>query len=323
MRRVFKILIFIIAFCVLFFIFLIQPPKGTSSSIRWGVVFSKPFTISLGLDWKETYLAILSDLGVKYMRLPVYWPDIEPQENNYTFDDYDWMVKEAEKRGTKLVLVIGRKVPRWPECFIPFWVKENSDLLNYLEAVVNRYKNSPALYLWQVENEPFLSYGQCPPLDVNLLEQEINLVRSLDSKHKILITDSGELSSWLSAAKQGDVFGTTMYRIVWDKSLGYISYFFIPHQFYWLKANFARIFYPQKPIIVSELQAEPWGPGLIYDLSVETQMQSMDLKQFNKNIEFAKKVGFSEVYLWGTEWWYWLKVKHNDPSFWEFAKKIF
>jgi hypothetical protein len=257
------------------------------------------------------------------MRLPIYWPDIEPKRGNYTFDDYDWMLKQTEKGETKLILVIGRKVPRWPECYIPTWAKENSDLLNYLEVVVNRYKNSPALYAWQVENEPFLDYGECPKLDVEFLDKEIELVRSLDSKHQIVLTDSGELSFWLKAAKRGDIFGTTMYRVVWDKNLGYIKYNLLPHQFYWLKANFVRIFYPQKPIIVSELQAEPWGPGLIYNLSVETQMQSMDLKQFNKNIEFAKSVGFPEVYFWGAEWWYWIKIKHNNQTFWNEAKKLF
>jgi hypothetical protein len=56
---------------------------------------------------------------------------------------------------------------------------------------------------------------------------------------------------------------------------------------------------------------------------LEEQFKSMNLKQISENIEFAKKVGFPEVYLWGAEWWYWLKAKHQDPSFWEFAKKLF
>ncbi|MCX6731616.1 MAG: cellulase family glycosylhydrolase [Candidatus Parcubacteria bacterium] len=321
MKRFFKFfLIFIaLAFVFLFVLVFLQPaPTGFSSNIRWGAAFSKPFAIETGLDWKETYLAILDDLKVKNLRLPIYWPDIEPQENNYVFDDYDWMLKEAKKRDVKLVLVIGKKLPRWPECYEPNWVKsevsslKTQDLLNYIEKVVNRYKNSPALYLWQVENEPFLPFGECPTIDDEFLGKEIELVRSLDQKHQILTTDSGELGLWLKAAKQGDIFGTTIYRVVWSKYLGYIRYdLFLPRQFFWLKANLTRLFYPAKPIIVSELQAEPWMNG------------GMDLKQFSKNIEFAKKVGFPEVYLWGAEWWYLMKVKQNDPSFWELAKKIF
>lgn len=316
MRRVFKVLVFIVlVFVFLFTLVFLQPtPTGTSSNIQWGAAFSKPFAIDMGLDWKETYLAILDDLKVKNLRLPIYWPDIEPKNENYIFDDYDWMIKQAEEKNVKLILVVGRKLPRWPECYEPQWLKNNKNekLLEYIKTVVNRYKENPALYVWQVENEPFLNFGECPKLDVEFLDKEIELVRSLDSKHQILITDSGELGLWLKAAKRGDIFGTTMYRVVWDKYLGYIRYdLLLPHQFFWLKANLVHLFYPQKPIIVSELQAEPWKD------------KGMDLKQFSKNLEFAEKVGFPEVYLWGTEWWYWLKVKHQDPSFWEFAKKIF
>jgi len=33
----------------------------------------------------------------------------------------------------------------------------------------------------------------------------------------------------------------------------------------------------------------------------------MNLEQFKKNIEFAQKTGFDTIYLWGAEWWHWLK----------------
>jgi hypothetical protein len=319
MRGTLRILVFIALVFVFLFtlVFLQSAPTGFSSNIQWGVTFSKPLAIDMGLNWQETYLAILDDLKVKYLRLPVYWEDVEPQKNNYNFNDYDWMIKEAEKRKVKLILVVGYKLPRWPECHEPNWAKsevsslKTQDLLNYIKTVVNRYKENPALYAWQVENEPFLSFGECPKLDVEFLDKEIELVRSLDATHPIVLTDSGELGFWLKAAKRGDIFGTTMYRVVWNKYLGYIRYdLLLPHQFFWLKANLIHLFYPQKPIIVSELQAEPWrGEG-------------MDLKQFSKNIEFVKKVGFSEVYLWGAEWWYWLKVKHQDSRFWDYIKEV-
>ena len=49
----------------------------------------------------------------------------------------------------------------------------------------------------------------------------------------------------------------------------------------------------------------------------------MDLERFQKNIKFAKKTGLDEFYLWGAEWWYWLKTKHDKPEIWEEAKKLF
>jgi hypothetical protein len=324
-KKIKNFLLFVILFIVFFCLFLfLQPrPDGFSSQIRWGVAFSKPFASGLGLDWQKTYLAVLDDLKIKYLRLPVYWEEVEPQSDNYVFNDYDWMIKEAEKRNVKLILIVGYKLPRWPECHKPKWATpENS--LDYIKTTINRYKNSPALYLWQIENEPFLKYGDCPDYNPYFTDKEIELVRSLDMTHPILTTDSGEIGFWWRAAGRGDIFGTTMYRIIWDKWLGYIRYdLFLPKQFFWLKANLLRLFYPDKQIIVSELQAEPWGNGAVQDLSLEEQFKSFDLKKFQANVDFAKKTGFSEAYFWGAEWWYWMKEKQNNPSFWNYAKEIF
>ena len=327
-KAVFKIiLIFIFIFLIFIFGFSLKRPFGVTDDIQWGATFSKFFAVKMGLNWQETYLAILDDLKVKALHLPIYWEDIEPREGSFVFNDYDWMIDEAEKRDVKLILVIGRKLPRWPECHEPDWIKnqelliKNQELLEYIEKTVVRYRDLKNLYAWQIENEPFLPFGECPELDVGLLEKEINLVRSLDAEHPIIITDSGELSVWLRAAKRADIFGTTMYRIVWNEKTGYIKYP-LPPKFFWLKANFVRLFFPKKPIIVSELQAEPWGHKMLYESSLEEQAKSMNLKQFNENIDYARKVGFPEVYLWGAEWWYWLKTKHSQPEIWEAAKNV-
>ena len=49
----------------------------------------------------------------------------------------------------------------------------------------------------------------------------------------------------------------------------------------------------------------------------------MNLKQFKKNIEFAKNTGLKEHYLWGAEWWHWLKTKQNNDNIWNEAKSLF
>lgn len=326
MKRLFLILIIaLIIFSA--FAWLTKQPAGTTSSIKWYAAFSKPFTEQLGLDWKETYLAILDDLKPQSIRTGIYWPDVEPQSGKFNWADYDWMVSEVAKRNVKLVLVIGRKLPRWPECHVPDWAKSESEqaqqnlILGYIKEAVNRYKNQSNLRYWQVENEPFLPYGECPIVDSVFLDKEIALVKSLDPNHQVLVTDSGELGTWFQAADRGDIFGTTIYRVIWKWPIGYFKYP-LPPQFFWFKENVIHLFHPGKPIIVSELQAEPWGPKLIYEMSVEEQMQSMNLAQFSDNIEYAKAVGLPEVYLWGAEWWYWLKIKQGHPEFWDKAKQV-
>lgn len=303
------------------------PPIGITEDIQWGVAFSRIFAEEMGLDWREAYIAILDDLRPQSIRLPIYWTDVEEDRGVYNFEDYDWMINETANRNIGLILVVGRKLPRWPECHEPRWIKDkemverNEELLKYISTVVTRYKDKPNIYAWQVENEPFLLFGECPKLDAEFLDKEIALVRALDTNRPIIITDSGELSIWFSAYKRADIFGTTMYRIVWSDTFGHIKYP-LPPKFFWLKTNLVRLFYPEKPIIVSELQAEPWGPKLIYETPLEFQALSMNMTQFRDNIQYARDVGFSEVYLWGAEWWYWMKEKHQRPEFWNTAKEL-
>ncbi|OGI26852.1 MAG: hypothetical protein A2359_00040 [Candidatus Moranbacteria bacterium RIFOXYB1_FULL_43_19] len=327
-RKIFLVVIMALAAG---FFYLARKPTGLAGNtddIKWGVAFSKMFSIEMGLDWRETYLAVLDDLGAKRIRLPIYWQDVEPEDGKFDFSDYDWMVEEARKRNVELILVIGRKLPRWPECHAPFWAdklpepEKQEKILEAMSKEVERYKNIPNLNLWQVDNEPFLPFGECTTTDKSFLDREVAKVREIDPNHQIMVTDSGELSIWVRAAKRADIFGTTMYRIIYKDPIGNFKYP-LPPKFFWLKANLVHLFYPGKPIIVSELQAEPWGPKLIYDLTLDEQEKSMSLAQFQENIEYAKKVGFPENYLWGVEWWYWLKVKHDKPEFWEAAKEIF
>ena len=318
------ILLLLLIFIFAIFCYFFLGPSKPAEKITWGINFSQKHAQNLGLDWKETYLALLGDLGVKNLKIATYWDLIEPKEGEYNFNDLDWQIKEAEKREAKIILVIGMKTPRWPECHEPSWAQIQNpkskiqNLLEYIEKIIERYKTSPAVWAWQVENEPFFSFGECPKLDKELLKREIDLVKSLDSR-PVIISDTGEFSLWLGAAKLADIVGVTLYRQAWFKEINsYISYPF-PAIFYQRRAELVRGIFNKKTICV-ELQAEPWGQKLLYDLSLAEQEKTMNLEKFQKNIEFARKTGFDTFYLWGAEWWYWLKDKQNRPEIWNEVK---
>ncbi len=296
----------------------------------WGVQFSKSHAEWLKIDWRVAYAALLDDVGVRRLRIGAYWPEIEPVEGARQFDDLDWMMDEAAKRNATIALAVGRRLPRWPECHVPDWARalpeatQQERTLALMRDVVERYRAHPALATWQVENEPFLTFfGECPPPDRASFEREVAFVRELDLNHPILITDSGELSMWMRTAAAGDLLGTTMYRVVWNKLVGYWSYdLLIPPAFYRLKAWLAGK--PPDRMVVAELQAEPWIPkGDIFTTSLDEQRKSMDAARFRKHTGFARATGFREVYLWGAEYWYWLKTSQNDASLWEEARRLF
>lgn len=316
---------------VFFLVSLAMENIRRSTPVTWGVTFSTLYAKELGYGdgkWKQMFTAILDELGVRRFRIPVYWDEIQANPGPYDFRDVDWMLSEADKRGAKVILAIGRRTPRWPECHTPKWVSEkglkaeNQKLIELVKAEAQHFKDAPALEYWQLENEPLLDvFGKCPPADPALLGEERRALKEVDVNHPVLITDSGELSLWLRTALKADILGISMYRITWSKTLGYFFYPVTP-AFYWRKAE---ALYPiVKKVIVTELQAEPWPSNQrsIPDTPIDEQYHSMSMGIFRDNIEFARRVGFSEVYLWGVEWWYWLKDRKND-EFWEEAKGLF
>lgn len=304
-----------------------QPAQDT----KFGITFSRQQAEGFGLDWKKIYIEVLDDLGVKYLRLSAYWSDIESERGVFNFEILDWQIAEAKKRDAKILLAIGRKLPRWPECHTPEWAAnsgregQNRAVLEMLEAVVSRYKDEQAIWAWQVENEPLFPFGICPPQDREFFEEEVLFVRSLDSSRPIITTDSGELSFWLVAGSQGDIFGTTMYKIVPWKLVGFISYDFLPAVFYRKKAAILKKLLPNlHDVIVVELQAEPWTAGIpVSRETLERQFGRFSFERFQKHIRYARAVGYSQTYLWGVEWWAWLKDEAGHPEFWEEAKKVF
>ena len=299
-----------------------------AANINWGVNFSAKYARAMGLDWKETYAALLDDLSVKNLKIAVHWDEIHTKRDEFSFQNLDWLMEQAELREVKVLLVIGMKTPRWPECHVPEWAQDLSkeeqqeDILVMLKEVVDRYKDSPSLWGWQVENEPFFAFGECPWKDDDFLLREVELVRSLDSEHPVVISDTGEFSFWTKAASISDIVGVTLYRKVWFSDLNrYVSYPF-PSVYYARRADLIQFLFGKKVIGV-ELQAEPWGPELTYNISLKEQRKTMNAERFVKNIEFARNTGIDTFYLWGGEWWYWLKEIKGDDSIWREAKKVF
>lgn len=297
----------------------------------YGVTFSPKFIKNMGLNWQKAYWEILDDLGVKKLRLMAYWDEIEYKKDLFNYDDLDWQINEASQRDAKIILAVGGRLPRWPECHFPEWAEQldkqtrEREILFYIEEVVKRYRNNQNITAWEVENEPFLPhFGVCPKLDKKFLDQEIALVRSLDER-PIIITDSGELSIWLPAAKRADIFGTTMYRDVYSYYFGRYIHYPLPPGFFRLKRNIVEFLAIPKPqdMIVIELQAEPWGPEPYYLLTKKERDRTMNLEKFKEILEYSRLAGFREFYLWGVEWWYWEREVGNDDSLWEEAKRLF
>lgn len=77
-----------------------------------------------------------------------------------------------------------------------------------------------------------------------------------------------------------------------------------------------------KKTIISELQAEPWAKEALNATAVDKQLELFSVSDFADNINVAKGTGFDQAYLWGVEWWYFMK-QQGYPEYLKFAKRLF
>jgi len=304
--------------------------KEVPEKIQYGMSFNTMYARELNLDWKETYDAILDELGVRHLRLAAHWPMVEPSNDVYNFMELDYQIERAEEVGAEVIFAVGRRLPRWPECHIPQWAQEMSDaeqqeeLLRYITVVINRYKDSPAITYWQIENEPYLEVfakDHCGEFDEAFFEREVAHFRSLDDTRPFLITDSGNLGGWFGPYKHADAFGTSVYVHFWNPELGQFRTI-LPPWFYRVKESIVSLVHGEKETILIELAAEPWLLEPITAVGIEIQFSRMNLEKFNEILEYAEDTRYEKQYLWGGEWWYWLHTQgHSDM--WERGKELF
>lgn len=297
-----------------------------------GATFIPDYARHFGLNPIETMQAMIDDLGLKRLRLVSYWDKGEPVEGVYDFEELDWQFALAEAADVKISLAIGLRQPRWPECHMPKWAEPmqmtewEPKLMRYTKAVMERYKNSPALESYQLENEFFLDvFGICPDHSRDRLIREYEYVKRVDPDRKIIISRSNNALGLPINEPRPDEFAVSVYKRVWDKTLTkrYVEYPF-PAWFYASLAGGGELL-TGKNLFIHELQTEAWMPDTgefhMNDInSIPEQNKSLNDKRLINRIRYGEATGMRTMDLWGVEWWYWQKVKADKPQLWDAAK---
>lgn len=304
--------------------------KKKPETITYGMSFNTMYAEELGLDWIETYDAIIDELGVRHLRLAAHWPMIEPENNEYSWSEIDYQLAKAEAADAEVVLAVGRRLPRWPECHVPEWAanmtwyEQQQEILEYMQQVIERYKDRDVITYWQIENEPYLEVfarEHCGEFDEDFFEAQVEFAKKLDPSRPILVTDSGNLGTWMGAYRNGDAFGTSVYVHFWNPDVGQFRTF-LPPWWYRVKENIMALLYGKKEVFLIELSAEPWLLEPITEVDIETQYSRMDLEKFEDILAYAADTRFERQYLWGAEWWYWLRGK-GHTEMWDKGKTLF
>lgn len=300
--------------------------------MTYGVTFIPDYAQSLGVNPQQTMQALLN-IGVRQFRLTSYWSDIQPSAGQYDFSQLDWEFKLANEYHAKIILTVGLRQPRWPECHPPSWINTakpmatwEPQLLAFMTQVINRYKHNPALEAWQLENEYFLKgFGQCNNYSRQRLITEYNLLAKLDPQHTIILGRSNNAIGIPIGKPTPDMYSISVYKRVWDANVTH-RYFEYPYPawFYAFLAGLQEI-YQGKNMIIAELQAEAWAPDnkTLTQISLSQQDKSLNATRLKHRFSFGKATGMKDAIMWGAEYWYYRKVVLHDPSLWNVAKKEF
>lgn len=295
-----------------------MPPTKKITN-NFGVSFSIKQCRSFDINPHDCLDWLINEGGFMRFRLMSYWNEHEPTPGAYDFTELDWQIKRITKAGGTVSLCLGARQPRWPENHWPDWAWELSKpertkaLLKYIETVVERYRDEPAITTYQLENEALLKeFGQRPEVDRDRLLSEYRLVKQLDPERPIIMTTS---TSWGIPVRKPipDMVGFSYYQVHFNPTkLRYTTSFHTPllHR---MRAFLIRILH-RKPSFIHELQLEPWGPKNIWEMTLEEQDISMSPEQIQRNIALARATKLQPIDLWGGEWWYWRTVIKQDTG---------
>lgn len=310
---------------------LLRPIKVSYTEPRLGFSFNPEQAIYLGLDPKETYLALLDGLKPSFIRIPIFWDEVQKNKEEFDFSNIDWMMDEAKKRGILVTVNLGYTTFRYPECHEPRWAWDlegeefNTALLAFLKKTVFHLAKFSNIEAWQVENERelWLSKPQCRIIKSELFLREIEKVREVDGlRRPIVITHGGKTTIgnfWQKRVTLGDIFAVSFFGKSYNKSLHCYTNRLWLRNILLEKATTERL---GKHFWISEFQAEAWGKTPLNKISPEEAQKTMNPEILKKNLELLGKYGGAErVYFWGVEWWY-KELLEGRSEMWEMGRAL-
>lgn len=292
-----------------------------------GITFSHPHLQHLKLPVLEA-LDLALTMGFSHLRLGSYWSEIENEKDIYDFSTLQEILTKCEKVNQKVILTVGVKAPRWPEFYWPKYLPEKDfnnkivqeKLLHFIEITVLNFQKYSCLTHWQVENEPLGPSGpDQKTIPLAFLAKEAAVVKSIDTR-PILInvwTDYLKKSSLFKhVCSLADIVGLDIYYKQYVASLLGKSIYKGPLL---SETSLQKLIRNSvKPVMITELQAEPWEKNEQGYLS--DNPPSISPKIIEDNIKRTANLGVTEILLWGFEYWYYRMVK-GDTGYIKTIKK--
>ena len=314
----------------------------------WGANFSCKRAEYLGQNCDVALASVLDDLGVRRLCLSVYWSDVEQTPGQYDFSAIDRQLAALSARDAKAFVTIGMKAQRYPEYWLPTWLRleakippnafpEDNPLIQqylfpFLTAAAAHLAAQPAVEALQVDNEPFVpSRGQANGWRIrqDFLLREIAAIRAGAPPLPLAISHASWLRSddtWRWIVDQVDVLAQAVYT---KRQRGPWPWLYIfPYRFGPFTPNLpgqaAEARRRSKQLWIGELQAEPFEERTIDPRRRATNgLGSFSPRWLADNVRLARRSQATRAYLWGVEWWLYLKEQRDEPALWEAGRTLF
>jgi hypothetical protein len=205
--------------------------------------------------------------------------------------------------------------------------------------VVERYKDEAIIYAWQVENEPLNRSG---PRELwvgwNLLQKEIDLVKELDEKKRPIVLNSMTYPNRFLRFftrfmyKRNPVFemidlaeipALNIYPVIGHKLWGTKICFWssAESRSNYIKPFIRRAEIQNKPMWITELQAEPWEPGELVHM-FEAAPLTCGPETFMQTFRELRDMKVKTILLWGVEYWIYRAKTFKDEEWVEAGKHL-
>lgn len=156
------------------------------------------------VEKRDKAMALAKAAGVHWHRSVLFWYQVEPKNDRFTWDETDALVNAAEKHGIRLMVTI-RSVSPWGAkgskrgVLVPHKKKKRKvsnmpdrleDYVDFLKKTATRYKGR--IRHWQIENEPagkhdYRFWAGSAQEYVQLLKTAYDAIKSVDTGNKVLV----------------------------------------------------------------------------------------------------------------------------------------
>jgi Beta-galactosidase len=334
-------------------------PVAPRGSAQLGISYRPLQAAALGLDPVAALDRLLA-YPFQLIRLAAYWDRLEPGPGQFQPHELDRQLDAAEQAGKQVIICVGAvKAFGYPEYFVPphrldrplpegtlITPAGHERLLaaatEYITTVVRRYAGRESVICWQVEHEAVdpLGLEHSWRLAEAFVRAEVAAVRAADPARPVMLNGFLPTSApvavmqWWRTRDQGDslavaqrladVVGIDFYPRHALASAGPVSVYLDGSRAPWQRPRRDKLLAAAaaagQPVMVAEVQAEPWEAVTTPPSPAGRGMYSCRPEDVIGNYSQARRwtsraACVMQAYLfWGAEYWL-LREQQGDGRY--------